>query len=178
MLRRMLRSPRFPCPYVSQSAGSAQGAPASIVAVTEDIFLLRRMLRSPAVSLPLCFPKRRERTGGSGQHCCGDGGYFLAAQDVALPGGFPALCFPKRRERTGGGPSPPPPVPPGSGQPKSPLRGPFDRCRQAVGSGRGNVLVNHGPQPASMRAAPACRQRLSDFEADNTGSFSWLPNFR
>ena len=40
------------------------------------------------------------------------------------------------------------------------------------GSGRGSVLANHGPQPASMRAAPAFRQRLSDFEATNTCSFS------
>ena len=40
------------------------------------------------------------------------------------------------------------------------------------GSGRGCVLASHGPQPASMRAAPAFRERLSDFEATNTGSFS------
>ncbi|KJL80382.1 hypothetical protein SS11_23880, partial [Klebsiella aerogenes] len=40
------------------------------------------------------------------------------------------------------------------------------------GSGRGSVLANHGPQPASMRAAPAFRERLSDFEATSTGSFS------
>ncbi len=40
------------------------------------------------------------------------------------------------------------------------------------GSGRGSVLAKHGPQPASMRAAPAFRERLSDFEATNTGSFS------
>ncbi|WP_205318093.1 hypothetical protein, partial [Klebsiella quasipneumoniae] len=32
--------------------------------------------------------------------------------------------------------------------------------------------AKHGPQPASMRAAPAFRERLSDFEAANTGSFS------
>ena len=40
------------------------------------------------------------------------------------------------------------------------------------GSGRGSVRAKHGPQPASMRAAPAFRERLSDFEATNTGSFS------
>ena len=40
------------------------------------------------------------------------------------------------------------------------------------GSGRGSVHAKHGPQPASMRAAPACRERLSDFEAASTGSFS------
>ncbi len=40
------------------------------------------------------------------------------------------------------------------------------------GSGRGSVRAKHGPQPASMRAAPAFRERLSDFEAVNTGSFS------
>ena len=33
------------------------------------------------------------------------------------------------------------------------------------GSGRGSVHAKHGPQPASMRAAPAFRERLSDFEA-------------
>ena len=40
------------------------------------------------------------------------------------------------------------------------------------GSGRGSVRAKHGPQPASMRAVPAFRERLSDFEATNTGSFS------
>ncbi|HFQ8158186.1 TPA: hypothetical protein ACHSVO_004565, partial [Klebsiella pneumoniae] len=40
------------------------------------------------------------------------------------------------------------------------------------GSGRGSVPAKHGLQPASMRAAPAFRERLSDFEATNTGSFS------
>ncbi len=40
------------------------------------------------------------------------------------------------------------------------------------GSGRGSVRAKHGPQPASMRAAPAFRERLSDFEAASTGSFS------
>ncbi len=40
------------------------------------------------------------------------------------------------------------------------------------GSGRGRVRAKHGPQPASMRAAPAFRERLSDFEAASTGSFS------
>ncbi|GAA1814690.1 hypothetical protein GCM10009795_070520 [Nocardioides hankookensis] len=39
-------------------------------------------------------------------------------------------------------------------------------------SGRGSVRAKHGPQAASMRAAPAFRERLSDFEATNTGSFS------
>ncbi|WP_204375930.1 hypothetical protein, partial [Klebsiella variicola] len=40
------------------------------------------------------------------------------------------------------------------------------------GSGRGSVRAKHGPQPASLRAAPAFRERLSDVEAANTGSFS------
>ncbi|QBH07214.1 hypothetical protein EYB55_07215 [Klebsiella pneumoniae] len=40
------------------------------------------------------------------------------------------------------------------------------------GPGRGSVPAKHGPQPASMRAAPAFRERLSDFEAASTGSFS------
>ncbi|EKL0984127.1 TPA: hypothetical protein MYV55_002039 [Klebsiella aerogenes] len=42
---------------------------------------------------------------------------------------------------------------------------------EGFGSGRGSVRAKHGPQPASMRAAPAFRERLSDFEATNTGSF-------
>ncbi len=40
------------------------------------------------------------------------------------------------------------------------------------GSGRGSVRAKHGPQPASMRAAPAFRERLSDVEAASIGSFS------
>ena len=40
------------------------------------------------------------------------------------------------------------------------------------GSGRGSVRAKHGPQATSMRAAPAFRERLSDVEATNTGSFS------
>ncbi|VTT33833.1 Uncharacterised protein [Klebsiella pneumoniae] len=40
------------------------------------------------------------------------------------------------------------------------------------GSGRGSVPAKHGPQPASMRAAPTFRERLSDVEAASTGSFS------
>nr|HBY1303377.1 hypothetical protein [Klebsiella pneumoniae] len=40
------------------------------------------------------------------------------------------------------------------------------------GSGRGSVPAKHGPQPASMRAAPAFREHLSDVEAASTGSFS------
>ena len=43
------------------------------------------------------------------------------------------------------------------------------RCLRLIpagfGSGRGSVRAKHGPQPASMRAAPACRERLSDVEA-------------
>ncbi len=43
------------------------------------------------------------------------------------------------------------------------------RCLRLIpagfGSGRGSVHAKHGPQPASMRAAPACRERLSDVEA-------------
>ena len=38
------------------------------------------------------------------------------------------------------------------------------------GSGRGSVPAKHGPQPASMRAAPAFRERLSDFEAASSSS--------
>ncbi len=44
--------------------------------------------------------------------------------------------------------------------------------RRPLYSGRGSVRAKHGPQPASMRAAPAFRERLSDFEAASTGSFS------
>ncbi|WP_329799697.1 hypothetical protein, partial [Klebsiella pneumoniae] len=43
-------------------------------------------------------------------------------------------------------------------------------CRLRVGPRQ--RLAKHGPQPASMRAAPAFRERLSDFEAVSTGSFS------
>ncbi|HBY9734652.1 TPA: hypothetical protein MJA81_08420 [Klebsiella pneumoniae] len=64
------------------------------------------------------------------------------------------------------------PCTPGLGPAKSPLRGPFDLSLQAAGSGRGSVPAKHGPQPASMRAAPAFRERLSDVEAASTGSFS------
>ncbi len=40
------------------------------------------------------------------------------------------------------------------------------------GSGRGSVPANHGfPARIHTRAAPACRVRLSDFEATNTGQF-------
>ncbi len=50
------------------------------------------------------------------------------------------------------------------------------RCLRLIpagfGSGRGSVPAKHGPQPASMRAAPAFRERLSDVEAASTGSFS------
>ncbi|MFT3626940.1 hypothetical protein ACMWBI_07960 [Klebsiella pneumoniae] len=42
----------------------------------------------------------------------------------------------------------------------------------AQGAASRRVPAKHGPQPASMRAAPAFRERLSDFEATNTGSFS------
>ena len=48
----------------------------------------------------------------------------------------------------------------------------FDLSPAGFGSGRGSVRAKHGPQPASMRAAPAFRERLSDFEAVSTGSFS------
>jgi hypothetical protein len=70
-----------------------------------------------------------------------------------------------------GGQSPPPPVP----------RAPASNIATAwclrlipagCGSGRGSVRAKHGPQPASMRAAPAFRERLSDVEAASTGSFS------
>ncbi|WP_227498402.1 hypothetical protein, partial [Klebsiella pneumoniae] len=55
---------------------------------------------------------------------------------------------------------------------KSPLRGPFDLSLQASGRAEAASVQKHGPQPASMRAAPAFRERLSDFEAVSTGSFS------
>ncbi len=35
-----------------------------------------------------------------------------------------------------------------------------------------DVHAKHGPQPASMRAAPARRECLSDVETANTGSIS------
>ena len=75
--------------------------------------------------------------------------------------------------------SPPPPVPPGSGQqhrrcavPSTyPCRlrvGPRQRpCKTRPSARIHAALSPHpcGPQPASMRAAPACRERLSDVEA-------------
>ena len=64
------------------------------------------------------------------------------------------------------------PCTPGLRPAKSPLRGPFDLSLPAAGSGRGSVPAKHGPQPASMRAAPAFRERLSDVEAASPGSFS------
>ncbi len=47
----------------------------------------------------------------------------------------------------------------------------FDLSLQAAGRAEA-ASCKHGPQPASMRAAPAFRERLSDFEAASTGSFS------
>ena len=75
-----------------------------------------------------------------------------------------ALCHSWRRERTGGGQSPPPLYP---RAPASNIAA--ARCLRLIpagfGSGRGSVRAKHGPQPASMRAAPAFRERLSDVEA-------------
>ncbi|MBD3704792.1 hypothetical protein IE990_24435 [Klebsiella pneumoniae] len=64
------------------------------------------------------------------------------------------------------------PCTPGLWPAKSPLRGVPSTypCRLRVGPRQ--RPCKHGPQPASMRAAPACRERLSDFEAVSTGSFS------
>ncbi len=73
--------------------------------------------------------------------------------------------------RTGGGQSPPPPVPPGSGQQHRRCACAFDLSLQASGRAEAASLQKHGPQPASMRAAPAFRERLSDVEAASTGSF-------
>ncbi len=72
----------------------------------------------------------------------------------------------------GAGQSPPPPCTPGA--PASNIATAW--CLRLIpagfGSGRGSVPAKHGPQPASMRAAPAFRERLSDVEAASTGSFS------
>ncbi|MBO2029149.1 hypothetical protein J4734_07405 [Klebsiella pneumoniae] len=73
-----------------------------------------------------------------------------------------ALCHSWRRSAQGA-PVAAAPCTPGSGQ--------QHRCAvpstfpAGFGSGRGSVRAKHGPQPASMRAAPACRERLSDAEA-------------
>ncbi|MCK7758124.1 hypothetical protein, partial [Klebsiella pneumoniae] len=64
------------------------------------------------------------------------------------------------------------PCTPGLRPAKSPLRGTFDLSLQAAGRAEAASLQNTAPQPASMRAAPAFRERLSDFEAASTGSFS------
>ncbi|MDD1203407.1 hypothetical protein, partial [Klebsiella pneumoniae] len=37
--------------------------------------------------------------------------------------------------------------------------------RAGAGGAGARAMKNHGPQPASMRAAPAFRERLSDVEA-------------
>ena len=76
----------------------------------------------------------------------------------------------RRRARTGG--KSPPPL-----YPRAPASNiAAARCLRLIpagfGSGRGSVRAKHGPQPASMRAAPAFRERLSDVEAASTGSFS------
>ncbi len=84
---------------------------------------------------------------------------------------FSALCHSWRWERTG------------AASRRRPLypRAPASNIAAArslrlipagFGSGRGSVPAKHGPQPASMRAAPAFRERLSDVEAASTGSFS------
>ncbi len=58
------------------------------------------------------------------------------------------------------------PCTPGLRPATSPLRGAFDLSLQASGRAEAaSVPAKHGPQPASMRAAPACRERLSDVEA-------------
>ncbi len=63
-----------------------------------------------------------------------------------------------------GGQSPPPPVPRAPASNIAAAR--YLRLIPAgFGSGRGSVRAKHGPQPASMRAAPAFRERLSDVEA-------------
>ncbi len=84
---------------------------------------------------------------------------------------FSALCHSWRWERTGGGQSPPPPVPRAPASNIAAARS-LRLIPAGFGSGRGSVPAKHGPQPASMRAAPAFRERLSDVEAASTGSFS------
>ncbi|MBO1997148.1 hypothetical protein J4730_02395 [Klebsiella pneumoniae] len=72
--------------------------------------------------------------------------------------------------RAQGGKSPPP-LYPGSGQQHRRCAVPSTYpCRLRVGPRQ--RPCKHGPQPASMRAAPAFRERLSDVEAASTGSFS------
>ncbi len=63
-----------------------------------------------------------------------------------------------------GGESPPPPVPRAPASKIAATRS-LRLIPAGFGSGRGSVRAKHGPQPASMRAAPAFRERLSDFEA-------------
>ncbi|MEL2269967.1 hypothetical protein, partial [Klebsiella pneumoniae] len=64
------------------------------------------------------------------------------------------------------------PCTPGLRPAKAPLSGPFDLCLQASGRAEVASMQNTALRPASMRAAPACRERLSDVEAVSTGSFS------
>ncbi len=87
------------------------------------------------------------------------------------PNIFSALCHSWRWERTGGGQSPPPLYPRAPASNIAAARS-LRLIPAGFGSGRGSVPAKHGPQPASMRAAPAFRERLSDVEAASTGSFS------
>ena len=59
-----------------------------------------------------------------------------------------------------------PPGNPGSRPGKSPLRGPFGLFPSAFGSGAILHPCRSPPLGASLRLAPACGQRLSDFQPD------------
>ncbi|OKX56594.1 hypothetical protein AWP98_13260 [Escherichia coli] len=62
------------------------------------------------------------------------------------------------------------PCTPGLWRTKSPLRGALDLSLTATGSGAREHPCKTRPQPTSMWAAPAFRERLGDFDATNIGA--------
>ncbi len=101
---------------------------------------------------------------GEGKHCREVLYVIYDFSTHCAPDTPSALCHSWRRERTGGTSRRRPLYP---RAPASNIAA--ARCLRLIpagfGSGRGSVHAKHGPQPASMRAAPACRERLSDVEA-------------
>ena len=77
---------------------------------------------------------------------------------------FSALWVSRCGERVKGAPAAPLTIP--ARQRKSPLRGPFGLFPPAIGSGVILHPCRSRPLGASMRLAPACGQRLSDFQPD------------
>jgi len=70
-----------------------------------------------------------------------------------------------RRERARGGQSPPPPAPPGSGGKIAASRFPQLIPSGFSGTGRRQRPCKARPRRASLRVAPACRERFGDLDA-------------